>query len=116
MLQNREIEISSAASLLFYATLNFNQVKGGRIFAENPFFPFMAGKDNNLTVVGVWEPQQCSFQTLVIIENKTVIKDQRQAILAFLDKLCGSQAKGQIDLIGRSAADLLQGNQFSAGV
>ena len=72
----------------------------------------MACENNDLAAIGGGEPFQCRLQALIIILCKAVIEDQREAGAGSLEKLCGGETQGEIDLVHGSAADVLEGNQL----
>lgn len=65
--------------------LNCNQVIGNLVSGQHLGFPLMAGKDNNLARIGCYQPAKSGTETIVIIEDKAVVKDKRKRIIAGLD-------------------------------
>ena len=72
----------------------------------------MACENNDLAAIGGGEPFQCRLQALIIILCKAVIEDQREAGAGSLEKLCGGETQGEIDLVHGSAADVFERDEL----
>ena len=95
--------------------LHLDQLKRHLSCAQHLRFAAMAGEDDDLTAVGGGKPFESCFQAIIIVLGKAVVEDQRKTSgfgAGPREKLCGSKAQGEIDLVHGSAADVFERDEL----